>query len=123
MSKTNWIQRLTPEQAWNELVDQSVELFVSSFYSEGYTDITDACKRYSEDIPSIYERPFLQEQLDHIAKLLEQHINDYISKIGGPAKLRIYTDEELDEIYQEEVDNLLGILEGFKISTMPNKRR
>jgi len=35
----------------------------SSFYMEGYTNISDACKRYAKDIPGIYDCPFLQSEL------------------------------------------------------------
>ena len=60
----------------------SVELFMSTFYREGFRDIAKACKVHVKGIPSAYQQPFLQRQLDHIAKLLEQYIDDYIAKLG-----------------------------------------
>ncbi len=114
MAKSNWIQNLTPAQAWDEFVTLSVELFMSTSYREGFTDIAEACEVYVKDIPSAYGRPFLQIQLGHIAKLLEQYIDDYVTKIGGINELKIYTDEEQDELFQESVDDLLQVIEKFK---------
>ena len=89
MPKSGWIHNLTPAQAWNEFVTISVELFMSTSYREGFTDIAEACKGHVKGIPSAYQQPFLQRNLDHIAKLLEQYIGDYITKLGGLAKLKI----------------------------------
>lgn len=121
MRITNWIYSLTPEQAWSEFVATSVELFMSFSLNEGYTNITDACESYSKDIPVIYEKPFLQSQLNHIARLLEKHIEDHLVRIGGLTKLRIYTDEELDMIWQDTVDDLMGVLDKFIIRPGPKK--
>jgi hypothetical protein len=114
MLNPNWMKKLTPEQAWNEFVTVSVELFISNFNSEGITDITDACKRYSRDIPCLYDRPFMQNQLDHIARLLEQYIDDYLEKMGGFDKLSLYTEEDLDEMDEEDVRDLLELVEEFR---------
>ncbi len=114
MVNTKWIKNLTPEQAWNEFVASSVKLFISNFNREGIPDITEACKRYSRDIPWLYNSPFLQNQLDLIAKLLEQYIDDYLEKMGKLERLNLYTEEELIEIDEEEVRDLLEILEEFR---------
>ncbi len=104
------IKNLTPEESWNEFVSMSVELFLSYFYSDGFTDITEACKKFSQEIPISYEKPFMQEQLDHIALLLNQYINNYINEKGGIDKLRLYTDKELEEIDEKEARELLEML-------------
>lgn len=113
-----WIKSMTPEQAWNEFVADSVEKFLSDFRSEGYTDIEAACIRYAADVPFIYRRPFRQSQLDHIANLLKQYIDAYLHKKGGIDKIRLYTDEELDLMDELETQELLEFyreeLEDFK---------
>ncbi|NLZ38337.1 MAG: hypothetical protein GX893_01840 [Firmicutes bacterium] len=113
-----WIKSMTPEQAWNEFVADSVEMFLSNFRSEGYTDIEAACIRYAADIPIIYRRPFTQSQLDHIANLLKQYIDAYIHRKGGIDKIRFYTDEELDLMDALETQELLEwfkeVLENLK---------
>ena len=114
MVRSGWIQNLTPTQAWDEFVTLSVELFMSTSYREGFTDIAEACEVYVKDIPSASGRPFLQRQLNHIAKLLEQYIYDYVTKIGGLNELEIYTDEEQDELFRESVDDLMQAIEEFK---------
>ena len=75
-----WIKSMTPEQAWNEFVTDSVEMFLSNFRSEGYTDIEAACIRYAADIPIIYRRPFLQSQLITLC-LLKRYIDAYLHKV------------------------------------------
>ena len=47
-------------------------------------------------------------------KVIETYINDYINGIGGYDKLELYTEEELEEIDQEQVDDLMETLEWFK---------
>lgn len=116
MSNTNWVYRLTPGQAWDEFADSSVELFMSLSYRDGYTEITAACESYARNVPSIYNRPFLQSQLDHIAMLLEQHIKGYIAKLGGIDHLKIYSEEELDVIWDDLVEDLLIALDKFRLA-------
>jgi hypothetical protein len=111
--KSNWIYSLTPEEAWAEYVSDSVELFVSFSYEEGSTNIADACRNHSREIPNIYEKPFLQSHLDHIADLLERHIDSYITSIGGLSNLRIYTKDELEGFWKDEVDDLIEIITRF----------
>ncbi|NMD43513.1 MAG: hypothetical protein GYA86_09445 [Firmicutes bacterium] len=113
--KKNRIYTLTPEEAWDEYVTYSVEMFVSFSYQEGLTNMADACSSYVKDIPKTFERPFPQSQLDHIANLLEKHIVEYVASIGGLSNLRVYTDEELEELWQEEVDELMLLLGTFII--------
>ena len=117
MSKASWVYRLTPGQAWDEFADMSVELFMSLSYRGGYTGITDACTSYSAEVPGLYGRPFPQRLLDHIAGLLEQHIEEYISELGGIDHLEIYTEEELDVLWDDLVADLFSELD--KISTAP----
>lgn len=117
--KNNRIYALSPKAAWDEYVSYSVEIFVSLSYEDGFRDLADACKNYVEDIPKTYERPFLQSQLEQIANLLERHIAGYLKSIGGISNLRIYTNEELEEIWQEEVDALILLLDPFIIRPEP----
>lgn len=117
--KSDWIYSLKPEQAWAEYVSNSVELFVSHSYEDGLKDIAAACKRYSRELPILCGKPFLQGHLDHIANLLERYIANYIVSIGGLSNLHIYTEEELEEIWQDEVDDLLKILERFIVNPKP----
>lgn len=106
MSVTKWIQKMTPKQAWDEFVAASVELFISNFRMDGYTNIAEACSRYSKDLPTLYYRPFLQVQLDHVAGLLEEYINDYLRMKGGLSALRLYTNAELDAILENNIRKL-----------------
>ena len=108
-----WITNMTPEQAWHEFVTDTVERFISNFRSEGYTDINAACTRYSQDIPGLYNRPFSQNQLAHITVLLNRYIDSYIDKKGGMDKLRLYTNEELDEMDAIETKEILDLLKEF----------
>ena len=117
--KVNRIHSLTPKEAWAVYVSNSVELFVSFFYADGFTDIADACKRYSRELPILWGKPFLQGDLDHIANLLERYIANYLSSIGGLSNLYIYTEDELDRIWQDDVDIIMGLLEKHIINPKP----
>jgi hypothetical protein len=101
MSITN-VKKLTPAKAWKMYVDDSVEMFVSQFHSEGITDIKTMCKRYAKDIPSIFPILLTTEQINYIADLLEEYINN---KGYNPDEL--YSEEELDMIHEELKDDIL----------------
>ena len=57
---------------------------------------------------------YTQDQLDHVAGLIETYMNDYINQIGGFEKLDLYTEEDLEKIDQEQVDELMETLEWFR---------
>lgn len=114
------IRKLTPEGAWKLLLtDATVEYFVSEFIAEGYAkkDITAMARRFAEDTPSALSQPMLQEDIDYIAELIEKNIRDYLDKKGGINKLNLYTTEELDKMWDENVTDLFSALadNGYKI--------
>lgn len=75
--------KLTPEQAWEAFTPYGVDRFVSEMECDGYTDITAMCQRYARELPWAYGCPIDKEVIDHIAKLLEQYMRDYIKAKGG----------------------------------------
>jgi hypothetical protein len=117
MSK--WIYNLTTEHAWQEFVTDTVERFISNFRSEGYTTIELACARYVKDIPALYNRPFSNNQLNHISQLLQQYIRTHIQKQGGLENLRLYTDAELEEMDAQEANETLEIIAAYKARFRP----
>ena len=103
------LKKLTPEQAWDVFVTDanSVEKFISEFladdrYDLDATDYKEMCQIFVKDIPVEYERPFDQKNLDYIAGLLEQHMSNYTEEKGGIFNLKLYTEEELDEMWKAE---------------------
>lgn len=111
MLRSKWFQTLTPELAWEQYVDMPIERFVSEFHSEGITDVREMCQRFTQDIPGFTNQLFTQKQLDHIAELLKTYINSI-----GYDQLKIYTEEELNEIWNEERDDLIKIIEQYLLS-------
>lgn len=99
------MSRLTPQQAWQQYVDMPVKLFISYFYVKGVTDVTKMCQRYVKDIPTITEYLFGQDQLDIIAKLLEQYINQQ-----GFNPNNLFTAKELDEIDKKQANSIIKLL-------------
>ena len=110
----SYFKKLTPEQAWEEYVTMPVDLFISYFLSEGISDMSEMNKLHAFDIPNITGQLYTQDELDHVAGLIETYMNDYINGIGGFEKLEIYMEEELEEIDQEQVDDLMKTLEWFR---------
>ncbi len=104
------LKSLTPERAWEEYVSMPVELFISCFLAEGITDITEMCKSHAYDLPLISDLLYTIDQLDLISRFLKEYINDYIEEIGGYDKLNLFTEDELDEIDEKQVDNLFKII-------------
>ncbi len=105
MSKSKWFKKMTPRLAWEQYVNDSVELFISNFYDEGIKDITAMCKQYAKDALGGSGRPYTIKQLNRVAELLEQYIDE---KGYDPAKL--YTEQELDEIFQKQVESIKYLL-------------
>ena len=73
MSRAKWLARLTPQMAWEQYVNDSVERFISEFYAEGVTGVP-KCAGVSADIPGSDNQLFTLDQLDRIAQLLAQYI-------------------------------------------------
>ena len=114
MARSNYFKILTPEQAWDEYVTMPVELFISYFLSEGISDLWEMSKLHAFDIVNITGQLYTQDELERVADLIETYMNDYINEIGGFEKLELYTEEELEEIDQEQVDDLMETLEWFR---------
>ena len=95
------IKNLNPVNAWNIFVNDTIEMFISQFNSEGITDITTMCQKYILDIPKIYPSFYTTKQLNYIAELLEQHINniEYNSN-------RLYSVKELDDLENKIIENI-----------------
>ena len=104
-----------------------VERFISDFYADGYTDIAKMCQRFTQDFPSTDLGFFEQKELDYLATLIEQYIRDYIVKIGGAYNLKIYSEEELDEMWLNETNELLELIRStefsLKIAKNQHKRK
>ena len=99
---TKWFQKLTPKLAWEQYVDMSIELFISHFIIDGITDVREMCQLYKSDIPSIFEQPFAQKDLDRIGELLEQYIEE-----KGYDESKLYTAKQLEEMFQTEAKEII----------------
>ncbi|HOB86349.1 MAG TPA: hypothetical protein PKO38_01505 [Bacillota bacterium] len=100
-----WLRSLTPKKAWDQFVEDSVEKFISEFYCEGIRDIPTMCRRYAYDLLTGFMKPFALEDLEHVASLLEQYIQE-----TGYDENNLYTEEELEIMWQKKVDDLLRFL-------------
>ena len=111
-------RNLTPKQAFNKYADvgveRPVELFLSNFIHEGYTDLTAMCRRYAPEAIEIEDGLATTEEIAHVAELLEKYIRDYVKKIGGVSKLKLYTEEECDEIAEHEWKIISELLKKFR---------
>ena len=99
------IKNLTPKRAWDVYVGNSVKLFMSLFYDDGITDVKEMCKAYAKDLPNATGNLYTLDQLDYIEKLFLQHVES-----TGYNKDDIYTREELDEIWNKEVNSILSLI-------------
>lgn len=115
MSK-KWYLKITPEELWKEFVPNSVELFISYFHYDNppVTDIDEMCKIYSRDICNGLNRPYTEEQRKHIEGLLKKYIYEYIEKVGGYDKLKLYSREEVEAIEEQIKKDLLDTVEWYK---------
>lgn len=109
MSKAKWFKQLTPKMAWDQYVGESIELFISNFRSEGITDVKEMSQKYARDIPGIFPQLYAQDQLNHVAQLLEQHINE-----KGYDHAKLYSEKELEEIWARDIENLFAAIEDFR---------
>lgn len=100
-----WLRSLTPKEAWDQFVEDSVEKFISEFYCEGVKEIPEMCRRYAYDLLTGFQRPFAREDLEHVAGLLEQ----YVQQVGYDEK-NLYTEEELEAIWCKSVSDLMKLL-------------
>lgn len=126
VNNSNFIRGLTPRQAWDIYSIPNVQLFISDFFIDedcdlSKTDYKKMCQLYVADIPEFYEVPFLQEDLDYIAELLEEYIRQYIKRIGGDDKLILLTEQEMDDIFEADVEEVMLLL-GYDRETIRQKR-
>ncbi len=126
VNNSNFIRGLTPRQAWDIYSIPNVQLFISDFFIDedcdlSKTDYKKMCQLYVADIPEFYEAPFLQEDLDYIAELLEEYIRQYIKRIGGDDKLILLTEQEMDDIFEADVEEVILLLD-YDRETIRQKR-
>lgn len=126
VNNSNFIRGLTPRQAWDIYSIPNIQLFISDFFIDedcdlSKTDYKKMCQLYVADIPEFYEAPFLQEDLDYIAELLEEYIRQYIKRIGGDDKLILLTEQEMDDIFEADVEEVMLLL-GYDRETIRQKR-
>jgi len=99
-------KNLTPRQAFYKYsvttVERPVEFFLSNFIQDGYTNLTAMCQTYAREVIESEHGLATTEEIAHLAKLFEQYIRDYVKKIGGVTKLKLYTEEECDAIFERE---------------------
>ncbi|NLY76870.1 MAG: hypothetical protein GX080_02140 [Tissierellia bacterium] len=103
---------LTPKQTWDYYVGTSVELFLSNFrYEVPEMDIAKMCRIYTREIPALFEGTlFSSKKLEEIEKLLLTYLKDYIHSKGGIEKLQLYSEEELDLIFEETFEEAMEAL-------------
>jgi len=102
------MKKLSPQSAWDQYVDMPVKMFVSLSHYQDITNMKQMCQRYAQDIPYLFERPFDQEYLEQIAKLIEQHIEDV-----GYNEQDLYTKEQIDEMCEQDAEQIRSYLKKF----------
>ena len=115
----NLLKTITPEKAWNEYVDAEPELFISNFYLDKVTDLKRMCEIYASELPYLFNFEsiiFTVKDIEKIEKLLYKYLTDYIKKKGGLDKLKLYTEQEIDEIDKNLTDDVLEYL-GYRFNT------
>ncbi|MGB4311295.1 MAG: hypothetical protein WBJ17_00030 [Natronincolaceae bacterium] len=98
-NKKGWFKNLTPKLAWEHYVGTSVELFLSNFREDGIHDIKEMCRDYAQEVPMMASGLFSQDQIDLIGNLIMEYIMEYAKERGGIDNLRLYTAQELDDIF------------------------
>ena len=111
-------KNLTPKTAFDKYVDtgqeRPVEFFLTNFILDGYTDLTAMCTRYAIEVIEDEHRLATTEEISHVAKLLEQYIRDYVKKIGGVSKIKLYTREECDAILDQDWDLIMDAIKKIR---------
>ncbi len=102
----------SPKQTWDYYVSTSVELFLSNFrYEVPNMDIEKMVDIYTKEIPQLFEDTiFTGEHLEKIRKRLLEYLKNYINSRGGIENLDLYTEEELDIIFEQNVEYILNRL-------------
>lgn len=66
---------------------------------------------YTKEIPQLFEDTiFTGEHLEKIRKRLLEYLKNYINSRGGIENLDLYTEEELDIIFEQKVEYILNRL-------------
>jgi hypothetical protein len=107
------IKKLTPKEAWRQYVDTSVEFFISNYMEEGITDIEEMCKCYALELPIVFEYErilFSNTQMELICNLITEYAKKYIKEKGGIDKLKLYTTQELDMIFDDICKDIMKYL-------------
>lgn len=109
------LRSLTSKQAWEFFVmpGETVEGFISEFVVEGYdkNDIKTMVRVFAKDTPITLEHPLMQEDIEYLEGLFYKYMTDHIEKIGGFDKLKLMTEEELEQRHNESVTDLFYLLE------------
>lgn len=111
---------MNPQQTWNFYVDSSVEMFLSNFRHEvPEMDIEKMVTIYTSEIPGLFEgMVFTVKDLQEIKGKLLTYLRDYIDKKGGIENLDLYTEEELEEITQRDVEIIIeGLAKRYNVTT------
>lgn len=111
-------RNLTPGKAFCKYVgldvERPVEFFLSNFIHDGYTDLTAMCRKYASEAIEIEDGLATIEEIAHVAELLEKYIRDYVKKIAGISKIKLYTEEECDEKFERDWEIISGLLEKYR---------
>jgi len=71
------------------------------------------CKRYAVEIVASEVGLVTTGEINHVANLLEQYIRDYVKKLGGVSRLKLYTEKECDEIFEQEAQYVSDLLKYY----------
>jgi hypothetical protein len=97
-------------------VERPVEFFLSNFIHEGYTNLTAMCWMYAAEAIEIEDGLAKTEEIAHVAELLEKYIRDYVKKIGGVSKMKLYTEEGCNEKFDRNWDIISELIEQYIIT-------
>jgi len=66
------------------------------------------CRKYAYDVLANLGKPYAQEEVEHLANLLKQYIEE-----AGYDENDLYTEEELDAMWQKDAEELLKLFSRF----------
>lgn len=106
------IKDLTPRKAWGIYVGFEEEIFISNSMCDRppIRDIREMCMTFARGLPQDEEVLFTVDELKIIGVLLTEHLEGYIKRNGGIDNLRLYTEEELDKMFEEDREIILNAL-------------
>ena len=69
------------------------------------------CRIYTREIPALFEGTLCRStKLEEGEKVLLTYLKDYIHSKGGIEKLQLYSEEELDLIFEETFEEAMEAL-------------